>query len=382
MPAVRHSLVKVKMTIVDHREGTARFVRDLAVTPSEAFMMLVKSSWNFQNRKFKSFKYGQEVLATFRISEAGRRYLLNVRSLEEGEDLSAVDKEVFEPPKPKEPMVLDGFYYPPDVKRVFTAAEKMAKKLGVVTVLMVGPSGYGKTTMPKRFAEKTGRNHVRVNCAAIRDPEEWFGFREAEEGSTVFDPSEFARCIQQGNSVIVLDEVNRLEPWLHNTLFPLLDDDRGTEIHNQRFDVADNTIFVMTLNQGVEFTGTFELDQAFINRVHMTVHVGPPPEQAEVEILEARVGIPESDAQKIVRTAIKLRDIIERGEADVDCSTRATIRIAQLMQAGLTIREAFHDVIEAASGDIETRKRMADQINMELSTMPKKGMKDSVFDTK
>jgi MoxR-like ATPase len=370
------------MKIIDKREGTARFKRNLAVTKPEEFAALVKSSHTFQNRKFRTYGYGETVLATFRISETGRRYLLNVRAIKEGEDLtSTIEPEVFEPPQPKEPMVKDGFYYPPDVGRVFTAAEKLAKKLGVVTVLMVGPSGYGKTTMPMKFAEKTGRNHVRVNCAAIRDPEEWFGFREAQEGSTVFDPSEFARCIQQGNSVIVLDEVNRLEPWLHNTLFPLLDDDRGTEIHNQRFDVADNTIFVMTLNQGVEFTGTFELDQAFINRVHMTVHVGPPPEQAEIEILEARCGTKADIAKKIVRTATKLRDIIERGEADVDCSTRATIRIAQLMEAGLTIREAFHDVIESASGDIETRKRMTDQINMELSTMPTTSkVKDNVFD--
>jgi len=379
MPAVRHTLVRVKMKITSPSEGIGKFVRS-TITDPDAFSALVRTSYNFTNRKLKTFKYGEIVLATFRISETGRRYLLNVRNMDEGEDIAVVDTVIpKEPPPPKEPMVHDGYYYPPDVKRVFTIAEKVVKKLGVVTILMVGPSGYGKTTMPKRFAEKTGRNHVRINCAAIRDPEEWFGFREAAEGSTMFDPSEFARCIQQGNSVIVLDEVNRLEPWLHNTLFPLLDDDRGTEVHNQRFEVADNTIFVMTLNQGMEFTGTFELDQAFINRVHMTVHVGAPPEQAEIEILMGRVGVSESAAKSIVSMASKLRNVVERGEADVDCSTRATIRIAQLVDAGLSMRDAFHDVIEAASGDPETRKRMSDQINMELGTL-KAYKETSVFD--
>ncbi len=364
MTPISHSVVKVKMKIVDKREGLARFLRGKdPIDPR-----LTAASRTFSNRKFKTFAYGQTVIATFRISESGRRYLLNVRA-EVDEGVSATPTyEPVEPKKPPKRLTTDGYYYPPDVKRVFTVADEMAKKIGVVTLLMVGPSGYGKTTLPQRFAKKTGRHHVRVNCAAIRDPEEWFGFREAEKGSTVFDPSEFARCISQGNSVIVLDEVNRLEPWLHNTLFPLLDDDRGTEVHNRRFEVADDTIFVMTLNQGVEFTGTFELDQAFLNRVHMTIHVGAPPEQAEIEILVQRTGITKADAKAIVEIASKLRAIIEKGDADVDCSTRASIRIAQLLKFGTPIRVGFHDVVEAASGDLETRKRMTDAINMELGT--------------
>lgn len=374
---IGHKLIKAQMKIIDKREGIARFIR--GATPIDP--RLTATSRTFSNRKFKTFTYGQTVIATFRISESGRRYLLNVRAEVDAEGVVGSPPESPEPKKPSKPLTTDGYYYPPDVRRVFTVADEMAKKIGVVTLLMVGPSGYGKTTLPQRFAKKTERHHVRVNCAAIRDPEEWFGFREAEEGSTVFDPSEFARCISQGNSVIVLDEVNRLEPWLHNTLFPLLDDDRGTEVHNRRFKVADNTIFVMTLNQGVEFTGTFELDQAFLNRVHMTIHVSAPPQQAEVEILVARTGVTKVEAKAIVEIASKLRTIIEKGDADVDCSTRASIRIAQLLRFGTPIRVGFHDVIEAASGDLETRKRMTDAINMELGTF--KGSEkheESVFD--
>lgn len=275
---VGHRVVRAKMKVKSKREGIARFQR-VQDDESKVDPDLVKSSWEFSNRKFKNFDNGELVVATFRISQTGRRFLLNVRP----HDLEAVRET--EEPEIERIEVIDGFYYPPAVKRVFTLANEVAKKEGMITLLMVGPSGYGKTTFPKRFAEKTGRNHIRVNCAAIRDPEEWLGFREAKDGTTVFEPTEFARAMQQGHSVIVLDEINRLEPWLHNTLFPLLDDDRATVVHNQRFEVAADTIFVLTLNQGVEFTGTFELDQAFINRVQATIHVGPPPEQHEVEVL-------------------------------------------------------------------------------------------------
>jgi len=369
---VGHRVVRAKMKVKNKREGVARFQR-VQDDESRVDPDLVKSSWEFSNRKFKSFDDGELVVATFRISQTGRRFLLNVRP----HDLDTIKEE--EEPEVERIEVIDGFYYPPAVKRVFTLADRVAKKEGMIVLLMVGPSGYGKTTFPKRFAEKTGRNHIRVNCAAIRDPEEWLGFREAKDGTTVFEPTEFARAMQQGNSVIVLDEINRLEPWLHNTLFPLLDDDRATVVHNQRFEVAADTIFVLTLNQGIEFTGTFELDQAFINRVQATVHVGPPPEHHEIEVLCQREKVSKANATKVVKVATRLREIVARGETDVDCSTRAVLRIAQLLGYGASMRSCFYDIVEAATPDAETRKKLSDVINSEIGIFSEKGG-DSVFD--
>lgn len=362
------------MKVFNSREGKARFItsEDGAPVPKE----LTNSSREFVNAKFKQFKQGSYVIATFRISQTGRRFLLNVRP----EDIEAFISEDVVEEKKAVIEVLDGFYYPPQVKRVFTMADEFAKKDGMITLLIVGPSGYGKTMFPKKFAEKTGRNHVRINCAAIRDPEEWLGFREAKDGTTIFEPSEFARALQQGHSVIVLDEVNRLEPWLHNTLFPLLDDDRATTVHNQLFEVAPDTIFVLTLNQGIEFTGTFELDQAFVNRVHATIHAGPPPPQHEIEIIMQRTGLSQPNAAQVVKIANKLREVAKRAEADVDCSTRAALRVAQLLPILRNMRACFHDVIETASHDPETRKRLTDVLNSELGVFDDKGADEGIFD--
>jgi len=360
------------MKITSSREGVARFLRSdsKGERPPEE---LIKTSWEFQNRKFKSFERGVIVVATFRVSENGRRYLLNVRPTTAE---AAIDLPGFEAPKT---LVSEGFYYPLSVRRVFSIADKMAMKEGVVILLMVGPSGYGKTMFGEKFAEATKRNHVRINCAAIRDPEEWMGFREAREGTTVFESSEFSRALQQGNTVIVLDEINRLEPWLHNTLFPLLDDARATVVHNKRFEVAHNTIFVLTLNQGMEFTGTFELDQAFVNRVWATIAVGPPPQDEEIKVVCERTGLVPKKVQQIVEIANRLREVVARREASVDCSTRVTLRIARLMQYGMTMRSAFHDAVETSAMDADTRKKLADVINSQLGTMEEGEVDDDVF---
>jgi MoxR-like ATPase len=234
--------------------------------------------------------------------------------------------------------------------------------------LMIGPSGYGKTTIPMKFAEKTGRKFVRVNCSAVRDPEEWLGFREARSGDTIFEPTEFAQALMGGNSVIVLDEVNRIEPWLHNTLFPLLDFSHKTVVHNKEFVVGPNTIVMMTMNRGLEYVGTFELDQAFINRSDVVMMVGAPPATEEVQILVQRTSIEKSIASRIVNLLASLRSTVKEREIIVDCSTRAALKIANLVKAGASLREAFHDTIEIASINSEDMKKIADIMNSAIGT--------------
>ncbi len=379
MPATAHSLFKAYMKVTYMGDGIARFIPDPATgapTPRE----LTAQSSEFKNPRFSHWKAGTVIIATFRVSPNGRRYLLNAKSAQGELESEVAAPAAPAPPPPPDSLTQDGFYYPPAARRVFTIADRMAKEDQTATVMMVGPSGYGKTTIPMKFAEKTGRKFVRVNCASIRDPEEWFGFREARAGDTVFEATEFSDAIRDGCSVVVLDEVNRIEPWLHNTLFPLLDFGRKTRVHNVDFPIGENVIFVLTINRGLEYAGTFEMDQAFINRVHMTVHVGPPPPEEETRILMQRIPkLNERDATKIISTAGALRQVVEKGEMYVDCSTRATLKIAQVMKFGLGIREAFHDVIETVALTEEDQKKIADILNSRLGVMPNHPTATDVF---
>lgn len=351
-----HTTVKAHMKIVDKRRGLATFIPNPdGIIPER----LINTSSEFQNQRFKKFEMGEVVIAAFRISPSGKRYLLNVRPTEREPQPEA---------KHRDP-VIDGYFIPPNVQRVFSLADAVAREGGMYTVMLVGPSGYGKTTMSERFAKATGRRWIRVNCAAIRDPEEWFGFREAKDGSTVFEPTEFSEALSKGNTVILLDEVNRLEPWLHNTLLPLLDFGKQTKVHNTHFYVGADTVVCMTINYGVEFAGTFELDQAFQNRVDAWAEVGPPPHAIEAEILRQRVGVDKAVASKIIELAGRIRTMVDKGEVFVDTSTRSALKIAQIRKTGIGLRMAFHDVIEISVIDNEQRKRITDLLNSALGLL-------------
>lgn len=270
--------------------------------------------------------------------------------------------------QPKSP-VSNGYFLSQEARLVFSTAHQLSRlqPSKAVKMMVVGPSGYGKTTLPKLFAQATGRRFLRMNCATVRDPEEWFGYREAIDGSTVFIRSQFAREIERGDLVVVLDEFNRLEPWLHNTLFPLLDEDGMTVVHDEEFRIGANVVVVGTINTGYQYTGTFELDEALYNRFELLLEVGPLPHREEVVVLVARTGVDGDKAERITKIANVLRDM------EVVCSTRTTLLVSRMVASGLSIREAYEMAIvrriPQESGGKSLRKSVVDALNVQAGVL-------------
>lgn len=264
------------------------------------------------------------------------------------------------------------YYISPNARLVFKMAVNCLKRNSrhSVKILMTGDPGYGKTTIAERVAEFLGFQCYRMNCAAIRDTEEWYFDREVKtvngELNTVFTDSDFVEILRRGNCVMILDEFNRLESNLHNSLFPLLDDSGSTRLHHREYTVGENVIFVATVNLGRENSGTFLLDDALTNRFDMILEVRPLPFDHECAILTARYGTNEPDSESIVRLATILR------ENDFKCSTRDTLKIAKLVSVGMEIRDAFEFVIVLRIPEDESnapiRKALVDLVNKQLGT--------------
>lgn len=279
-----------------------------------------------------------------------------------GESIEPVTYTAPTPEPPTEEWFAD-FYINPEHMEAFKAAHKMVKATGHPTkIMMSGPSGYGKTSLPKAYASMNEMNYVRFNVALVRDPEEFFGFRTIENGDVEFIPSEFTKAITQGNTVVVLDELNRTSPEMANALFPILDDDARTFVWGHEIAVAENTIIVSTVNLGYLFTGTFSMDQALVNRMDMVIEVGPLPEDIEVQVLERRTNITHGFARQIVRGVNILRNLNQKGETELDASTRTSLKLANLVaNGGMSVRDAFRFVV-INGANIDERKQILDSL--------------------
>ena len=281
---------------------------------------------------------------------------------------------------------VNGHYIPEEMRPVFVASAYVSKLGQRFNILLTGASGYGKTSTFEALAKWLGYDFLRVNCASITDVKSWFGNHEAKGGSTFFVPTKFTEMIRRGKCVVVLDEVNRVEAWLTNPLFEILDHARRTIVHDEEIEVGEGVIFGLTMNVGAKYAGTFVTDAAFLNRIDATVELKAPSVEREVEILmqhmlpsESRRNtklVPEEvansptydpsiESMRIVTLLNKLRDLVDRDQYDVDVSTRTGLKLVNLMRLGVGLAEACNYVIVNTAQPAE-RKAIVDIINLQL----------------
>lgn len=258
------------------------------------------------------------------------------------------------------------FYIVEELRPLFMAAANAVNSGGHLNVLFLGPSGYGKTSAAKALAEYLGYGFLRMDCSLVLDTTEWYGRHRAVDGSTFFVPTEFTEAVRRGKMVILLDEANRIEPWLSNSLFPLLDHARETWVQGEHIQAAPSIVFAFTMNVGIKYAGTHVVDAAWLNRMDAVVEVGPLPRAKEEEMLIRNYPeFDESEIRKIVGTVDELRRVCNNQQIDVDVSTRTSHKLVRMVSLGLSLRQAAKYVIENPC-PIDDRKPIVDILNSRL----------------
>ena len=240
-------------------------------------------------------------------------------------------------------------------------------------VLLVGPTGCGKTTTVKWLAEQTNNSYRRVQLTGGTGVDNLVGKWLINSQGTYWEDGILTEAMRQGYWIL-LDELNAVLPEVLFVINSVLDGDRELildEKHRERVKAHPDFRLFAAMNPWEDYAGTKELNRAQLDRFQGVVEFEYADPKFERDIVSLQSGI-DLDIGKInqedkglidrmVEFANVLRKMNEKQEIVYVCSTRQLIQWGNLAKY-LSIKDAANIAI-LNKADKDERSKIKDELN-------------------
>lgn len=151
-------------------------------------------------------------------------------------------------------------------------------------LLLEDSPGVGKTLLARALAASLGGKFTRIQCTPDLLPSDILGV-------SVYVPSLKRFRFHPGpihSHIVLVDEVNRATPRSQSALLEAMESQAVTM--EGRTNQLPDPFFLMATENPLEFEGTFPLPEAQKDRFFMTLSMGYPPRQSELDLMDPQGG--------------------------------------------------------------------------------------------
>lgn len=219
----------------------------------------------------------------------------------------------------------------------------------------VGNSGNGKTAAGEAMAKyltaqyKREFKFVKINVPAIMRPTDFFLQSRMKGGDTFDEYTKFYNALTTGNSVILLDEANRVTADNINILLGLVDGSESFFIKGADHPIAKNNIVLFSYNEGYQYTGTFDMDRAIKSRMNARIDFElPSKDTIRTIILKYRPDMPIEELNGFIWLLTQLVNGTKANSITVDASIRSIKNWVMLYSSANYNRKLLSRIFEFA----------------------------------
>ena len=146
-------------------------------------------------------------------------------------------------------------------------------------LLIEDAPGLGKTTLAKALAKSLQLDLRRIQCTPDLMPSDITGISvyNSEEHHFHFMPGPVF------TNILLADEINRATPRTQSALLEAMAE--GTVTMDRKTHALPDTFFVIATQNPIEFSGTYPLPEAQLDRFFMRISLGYPSNKQEKQIL-------------------------------------------------------------------------------------------------